>query len=125
VASAARPVDRKVEGHCPMGCGETLVLTGGNCITCMSLRCPRPDAVTTLLADQEAEHIVVFGETEFAVRHPLRERLDDALMDCDLHKDIAAMAGPPVKPGTYRARWADYDAATPGYGQWTWEARDA
>jgi hypothetical protein len=79
--------------------------------------------VTVLLADQESEHIVVFGETGFTIRHPLRERLDDALMDCDLHKDIAAMGGPPVRSGTYRARWTDYAAATPGYGHWTWEPR--
>jgi hypothetical protein len=114
--------DRKVQGCCPMGCGETLALAAGGCVTCMSPRCPRPDAVTVLLADSEAEHIVVFGAADFTVRHPLRERLDDALMDCDLHHDIAAMSGPPVRPGTYRARWADYDAAKPGYGRWTWEA---
>ncbi len=115
------PDDRKVQGYCPMGCGASLTLASGGCVTCMSLRCPRPDAVADLLADQEAEHIVIFGEADFTVRHPLRERLDDALMDCDLHKDIAAMAGPPVAPGTYRARWADYDTARPGYGRWTWE----
>ena len=121
MASAARPADRRVQGCCPMGCGETLVLAAEGYVTCTRLRCPRPDAATDILADQESEHIVVFGETEFTVRHPLRERLDDALMDCELHKDIAAMAGPPVRPGTYRARWADHDPATPGYGRWTWE----
>lgn len=122
MASAARPVDRKVQGFCPMGCGETLVVAGGGHVTCMSLRCPRPDVVSELLSDQESEHIVVFSETDFTVRHPLRERLDDALIDCELHKHIASMAGPPVKPGTYRARYADCDAATPGVGCWTWEA---
>jgi Family of unknown function (DUF6085) len=113
---------RTVEGYCPMGCGPTLTLGAGGCITCTHLDCPRPDAVTGLLADREAEHIVLFSETEFTVRHPLRERLDDALMECELHKDIAAMAGPPVRPGTYRARWLGYGTATPGYGRWTWEA---
>lgn len=112
---------RSVAGRCPMGCGETLFLASGGCITCCRLQCPRPDAVTVLLADAETEHVVIFGETEFTVRHPLREHLDDELMDCELHKHIAAMPGIPVKPGTYRARWADYDAATPGYGTWTWE----
>src|ERR1700734_726671 len=93
----AMPDDRKVQGCCPMGCGETLTLAAEGCVTCMSLRCPRPDAVTVLLGDQETEHVVVFGAAEFTVRHPLRERLDDALMDCDLHHDIAAMPGPPVQ----------------------------
>ena len=114
--------DRAVDGYCPMGCGRTLFLADDGDITCSYLHCPRRDAVTELLADRETEHIVIFAETEFTIRHPLRERLDDALMDCDLHKDISAMTGPPVKPGTYRARWAPYDAATPAYGRWTWEA---
>jgi len=111
-----------VQGNCPMGCGEGLILGEGGVIWCAALLCPRPTAAAEILADRESEHIVIFGETEFTVRHPLRERLDDALMDCELHKDIAAMDGPPVTPGTYRARWADYNAATPGYGRWTWEA---
>lgn len=112
-----------VAGYCPFGCGATLFLAAGGHVTCSGADCPRSGAVTDLLADTETEHIVLFGETGFTVRHPLRERLDDALMDCDLHSDIAAMDGPPVRPGTYRARWADYDAATPGYGRWTWEAQ--
>ncbi len=116
----AKPDDRAVQGYCPMGCGRTLFLADGGYVTCSYVHCPRRDAVADLLADTETEHIVKFGETEFTVRHPLRERLDDALMDCDLHSDIAAMSGPPVRPGTYRARWADYHAETPGYGQWTW-----
>ena len=104
-----------------MGCGRSLFLSDDGRVTCCDASCPRPGAAAELLEDRETEHIVIFGETEFTVRHPLRERLDDALMDCELHKDIAAMSGPPVAPGTYRARWADYDAAVPGYGQWTWE----
>jgi uncharacterized protein DUF6085 len=111
-----------VQGFCPVGCGETLFLAADSRVMCSGPDCPRPSAVTDLLADTESEHIVVFGAAEFTVRHPLRERLDDALMDCDLHSDIAAMPGPPVKPGRYRARWTDYHAETPGYGQWTWEA---
>ena len=111
-----------VQGNCPMGCGHTLFLAEGGYITCFYVHCPRRDAASDILADRETEHIVIFAETEFTIRHPLRERLDDALMDCDLHKDISAMTGPPVKPGTYRARWAPYDAATPAYGRWTWEA---
>ncbi len=121
LAAAGRPDDRAVSGYFPAGCGATLFRAADGRVSCSGPDCPRPAAVADLLADQETEHIVVFGETEFTVRHPLRERLDDALMDCDLHKDIAAMDGPPVEPGTYRARWADYDAATPGYGRWTWE----
>lgn len=111
---AGRGTDpRAVAGRCPMGCGETLFLGDGGYITCSFIRCPRPDAVADLLADRETEHIVLFGEDGFTVRHPLRERLDDALMECRLHEYIASLSGPPVKPGRYRA--------TPGdHPHWTW-----
>ncbi len=108
------PHVRTVAGHCP-ACGhESLVCTAGAQITCRADACTRPAAAAEILADHETEHIVQFGPGEFTVRHPLRERLDDALMDCQLHHDIAAMSGPPVKPGRYRAR-RDGE-------RWTWEA---
>lgn len=45
---------------------------------------------------------MTFTDTEFTLRHPLRERLDDALMECSIHADLAAGAGPPVALGRYR-----------------------
>lgn len=109
----SKPDDRAVAGYCPMGCGRTLFLAAGGCVTCSFISCPRPTAVDDLLEDQESEHIVQFDPDEFTVRHPLRERLDDALMDCDLHHYIASLPGPPVRPGRYRARQRE--------GGWTWE----
>lgn len=104
----------RINGHCPMGCGETLFVGKDGYLTCSKLKCPRPTAADELLADRETEHVVEFGETGFTVRHPLRERLDDELMRCQLHEHIAALTGPPVKPGRYRARVrADVG--------WTWE----
>jgi uncharacterized protein DUF6085 len=92
-----------VRGHCP-ACGRHNLFVGqGGYLTCTTLACPRPDAVATLLEDREIEHVVEFAETTFTVKHPLRERLDDALMRCRLHDDIHAMSGPPVMPGRYRA----------------------
>ncbi|GAA0374812.1 hypothetical protein GCM10009530_26670 [Microbispora corallina] len=96
-----------------MGCGRTLFVADGGYITCSYLHCPRPTAVADLLEDRETEHIVQFHAETFTVRHPLRERLDDALMSCDLHDHIHGLDGPPVRPGRYRARNSD--------GRWTWE----
>ena len=92
-----------VKGYCPMGCGETLTVMAGGYITCRRLDCPRPDALTEILADRETEHLVTFSNTAFTVRHPIRERLDDQLMACQLHEYIAGLPGPPVQPGLYRA----------------------
>jgi hypothetical protein len=65
--------------------------------------CPRPTAAHEILADRETEHIVDLGTEGFTLRHPLRERLDDALMDCDVHARLAA-GGPPASTGRFRVR---------------------
>jgi hypothetical protein len=97
--------DNKVKGYCPMGCGQTLFIASGTYITCLWIDCPRPDAVADLLEDREREHVVVLTKREFTVRHPLRERLDDELLTCDLHKWIASRSGPPAALGRYRVYW--------------------
>lgn len=96
-----------VQGFCPMGCGPTLFLGSGGYVTCRHLECPEPAAVSDILGDRETQHIVEFGETAFTVRHPLRERLRDELLQCELHTFIADLPGPPVRPGTYRAAVRD------------------
>lgn len=110
-------MDVDIEGHCPMGCGKTLFVGVSGRITCGYVQCPRPNAVDKLLADREIEHLVTFDEQGFTIRHPLRERLDEQLMTCDLHKLCASLPGPPPQLGTYRVRsgptgepWATWDA---------------
>lgn len=103
-----------VRGHCPACGGESLFLAEGGYVTCSRLECPRPSAVAELLDDRETDHLVVLRRKDFTVRHPLRERLDDALLTCDVHERIKAMDGPPRQPGTYRV------SVLPG-GSWMWE----
>lgn len=92
-----------VGGCCPMGCGETLALRDGQ-IACLGTDCPEPAAVATILADPETDHLVRINETSFSVRHPLRERLADALLTCGLTAQLGRDV--PV-PGAYRASWSD------------------
>jgi len=91
-----------VQGFCPMGCGATLFLGNGGYITCRYIHCPCPDAVSTLLDDRETDHVVHLHERTFTVRHPLRERLDDALMRCGLDQHLIELDGPPRSLGRYR-----------------------
>ena len=101
-------------GHCP-ACGRQSLFQGmGGHITCGHLECPRPTAVDELLQDDEREHIVYFEEHSFVIRHPLRERLQDELVQCVLTEHIASLPEPPVEPGRYRAM------AMIG-GLWKWE----
>jgi hypothetical protein len=92
-----------IAGNCPMGCGPSLFIGEGGSVACMSGSCPRPSAVTELLADGETEHVVELREKDFTVRHPLRERLDDALMGCPLNNSSEWLIGePPYARGRYR-----------------------
>lgn len=100
-------IDRQIVGHCPACGGTTLFIGTGGHITCSLISCPRPTAVDELLVEQETEHVVLFDEHTFTVRHPLRERLDDQLMTCNLHKTIADRSGPPAQPGRYRVTWTE------------------
>lgn len=102
----------EIDGYCPMGCGQTLFVASGH-IHCSLSNCPRPAAVAEILDDREVEHLVTFSDTAFTVRHPLRERLDDALMQCQLHEHIAGLSGPPVQSGRYRA-------LAEGPDEWSW-----
>jgi hypothetical protein len=99
-----------------MGCGQTLFAAAGGFITCSKLTCPRPDAVAVLLDDAETEHIVELRKGDFTVRHPMRERLADELMNCKLHAYIAGLDGPPAKVGRYRV-------TSNGLG-WRWDRAD-
>lgn len=102
-----------ISGYCP-ACGHDVLFVHAGHITCSLDFCPRPDAADVVLSDGETEHIVVLGESGFTVRHPLRERIGDALMDCRLHQEIAASPGPPAVPGRYRVK--------PGIEGWQWDA---
>jgi hypothetical protein len=94
--------DKKVQGFCPMGCGETLFLGSGGYVTCGYIDCPNPTALADILAIRETEHIVELEAKTFSVQHPLRERLNGELFACDLHRRISALDGPPATPGKYR-----------------------
>src|SRR5690606_12081447 len=85
-------------------CGHrSLFLGSGGYITCSIRECRNPTAAADLLDDGETRHVVTFTDDGFSIRHPLIERADGTLDDCELHAYCLALDGPPVKPGTYRA----------------------
>jgi Family of unknown function (DUF6085) len=100
------PHVRDISGaYCPMGCGETLHLMSGGLIQCLARNCPDQGAAQKILSDRETDHVVLFEEDLFTVRHPLRERLDGDLFSCEVHGMCWRMDGPPGGiAGRYRAR---------------------
>lgn len=109
----------RVQGFCPMGCGETLQLYDG-IIRCTNMDCSNSAAVTTILLDRQTEHVVyVDKHGNWSAKHPLRERLGDLLLDCDIEVGVEEMfdAGADV-PGKYVFT---YD----GSGDWSWRPLDS
>lgn len=93
----------KVAGFCPMGCGETLQFEPAGNVVCVDDDCPAPYAVHDLLQDRETEHVVSYSaDGRWNAQHPLRERLNGALLDCPIHRSLAAAL--PREPGRYRVR---------------------
>lgn len=109
----------QVKGNCPMGCGPTLSLTEEGVIWCWKQGCPRPSAAHEVLQDNEAEHIVHFGNQTYVVYHPLHERLDNGLVICGIHEMLTgALPYLEFDDGVkYRFTYKD--------SNWTWEKTDA
>jgi hypothetical protein len=106
--------DHSVRGHCPACGSETLFVGEGGWITCSFIGCPEPTALADTITDPHIHrHVVTFRDDDFVVRHPLSERHGTGIEDCPLHWHIAAMSGPPVRPGRY--------LAIPNGEEWTWQ----
>ncbi|MCI2958219.1 DUF6085 family protein [Agromyces atrinae] len=52
-------------------------------------------ALDSLCAIDGPEHIARFTANDFTIQHPLAERLNGSLMDCEFHAMCAAQSGPP------------------------------
>lgn len=98
----------KVQGYCPMGCGPTLFVDSTGYIACTAADCEDPAAIAKIPGDRETEHIVAFDRHSFSTQHPLKERLNGLLFDCEIHDEIRDMGGPPPEGlGRYRVLLAD------------------
>lgn len=91
----------KVQGFCPMGCGQTLFLDTGGHITCGWPPCPDPGALDTIASEPITEHIVHIRAKDFTIRHPLRDRIGHNLEECTVHQWLSSLDEPPREPGTY------------------------
>lgn len=106
-----------IQGYCPMGCGRTLRAEESraeNKVVCWDADCPEPLAAQRILDDGETEHVVQFTGGGFTILHPVRERLDNKLLTCELHLFCMGFSGPPYgRGGTFRAMDRD--------GEWVLE----
>lgn len=77
-----------LNAYCPMGCGQSIEVTGAGVIRCTRVECPRPDALAQILANPETEHLVKVGRVDYVIQHPLRERLETSLFRCPMNPSI-------------------------------------
>lgn len=112
-----------VVGYCP-ACGKTeLELRKyDGMILCTGHPCPNPGAAFEVLQDPEIHHIVRFDSDSetFNVKHPLRERVDSELLDCDIHDEVLrwAVDGGSTN-GTWRLKRRD-DVPGEEANEWPW-----
>lgn len=67
------------------------------------------------------EHLVDVGEDSFTVTHPLTERADGAMHECDLHRWMSEHDGPPLPTGRYTAVPHEPDAYSEGLHVPRWD----
>jgi len=112
------PPLREVAGAvCPMGCGETLVLSTTGTLMCSFSRCPERFTAQRLLCHPEPEaHVVELREGSIRVQHPLFERIGLALFDCDVREKVASFPRLHA-PGRYRV----FTQQGPEPQDWRWK----
>lgn len=95
--------DPRINGYCPAcGAAELVMDYATANLRCDGPGCPRPTAAHEILQDSRTEHEVTFTADGFTLRHPMRERLDDDLLTCEIHRMLMRNEAPPLAPGTYR-----------------------
>lgn len=113
---------------CPV-CGSDLAVDQRRQLLCTDRACTRPSAAAELLSEGETEHIVTLSEDGYSVKHPIRERLDDELLDCWLADQVAAhgqewVVGIPldrehrVEIGTPYRMWVEDGDSLDPYVEW-------
>lgn len=94
-----------IQARCP-ACGEAkLTVTSDGRLRCAHVDCPQPGSLSKLLNEPfPAEHWVHLRPTGFYVMHPLIERVDQTIFDCEIDTELAIMNAPPHPLGTYIVR---------------------
>lgn len=98
-----------ISGLCPMGCGDTLLVNDEYRISCYGSQCPRPSAADEILSEPTAGHIMETNIFRYDLIHPLRERLDQQLLQCELSRYLDTLESTPVSPGRYQVTGSGTD----------------
>lgn len=107
------PAAPTVRGYCPFGCGETLNLDASGRVFCRNETCEDRYAIAEILNDEETEHVVDVDDANWTCKHPLRERIEDTVLTCEVTEYLSSALAAPVTPGRYRV--------TVTFGTWSWE----
>lgn len=94
--------DPRINGYCPACAAPELVMDYATAqLRCDSPGCPQPDAAHVILQDTQVDHVVTFTADGFTLRHPVRERVNDDLLRCEVHRWIFEH-DPGLTPGRYK-----------------------
>lgn len=81
-----------IQGFCP-ACGEKKlhIHSDVGMVHCLNPECPDQSAAGKILADPEIHHLVTFKDNHYNLKHPLRERIGDKLLDCTVSRWLFSM----------------------------------
>lgn len=100
----------QVAGYCP-ACGGVLAVDETGVITCTERACPDALAAHKILGESETEHLVEIDDHGFHVKHPLRERIDNALLTCEVLTSLQQHVPESHSRGTFRVKLAGLGVA--------------
>jgi hypothetical protein len=104
-------------GNCPMGCGPHLHRLQTGAVKCLARDCPEPLAAQYILNETETEHLVYLEEDSWQALHPLRERINGALLTCGISQAAEQAHSFGMEPGGYRVTVT----RARGSETWHWE----
>lgn len=101
---------------CPMGCGQTIDVTSNGFVLCVQPQCPDTHAIAKIFAEDSLKHHVrISPDGHWGAVHPLHERINGNLLDCEVHKGVADALRYGFDNGTF---WMWYDETDE---EWKWK----
>ena len=104
------------EMSCPMGCGKTIHTSREGLVLCVNPDCPDMRAIGKIMDGEHiAKHRIKFSRGHWSCVHPIFERIENKLLDCDIERAVSEMGYYGVDNGEL---WTWFDETDQ---EWKWK----
>ena len=87
---------------------------------CRYTSCAQPNTATVILCNHDDSHQVRLTSTGYNAQHPLIERINNKLFDCEFDKYMRTLTEQPMPSGEYSVKYIKLGGLQ-GMWQWTRE----